>query len=76
MDACENLNEQDIKVAIRNAKGPRTALFIPEVAFEMLVKRQVKQLEDPSIHCVDQVYEELKTIVEHCEKVCKHEWWS
>lgn len=69
MDSCENLAEHDIRVSIRNAKGPRTSLFIPEVAFEMLVKRQVKQLEDPSLHCVDQVYDELKIIVEHCEKV-------
>lgn len=68
MDSCENLNESDIRTAIRNAKGPRTSLFIPEAAFEMLVKRQVKQLEEPAIRCVDQVFEELATVVEHCEK--------
>jgi hypothetical protein len=28
----------------------------------------VKQLEEPAIRCVDQVFEELATIVEHCEK--------
>lgn len=68
MDACENLTEFDIRNAIRNAKGPRTSLFIPEASFEMLVKRQVKMLEDPSIRCVDQVFEELAAIVDHCEK--------
>lgn len=68
MDACENLQEHDIRTAIRNAKGPRTSLFIPEAAFEMLVKKQVKMLEDPSLNCVDQVFEELKSIVDHCEK--------
>ena len=69
VDACENLSDYDIKTAIRNAKGPRTSLFIPEAAFEMLVKRQVKLLEDPSIHCVDKVLEELIVIEEHCEKI-------
>jgi replication fork clamp-binding protein CrfC len=68
MDACEGLTELDIRTAIRNAKGPRTSLFIPEASFEMLVKRQVQMLLDPSLHCVDQVYEELKTIIDYCEK--------
>jgi len=68
MDACENLTEFDIRNAIRNAKGPRTSLFIPEASFEMLVKKQVKMLEDPSLRCVDQVFEELAAIVDHCEK--------
>jgi len=69
MDACENLSEFDIRNAIRNAKGPRTSLFIPEASFEMLVKRQVKQLENPSLYCVDQVMDELKNIVTYSEKV-------
>ncbi|KAF0984640.1 hypothetical protein FDP41_000539 [Naegleria fowleri] len=69
IDACENLSDYDIRTAIRNAKGPRTSLFIPEAAFEMLVKRQVKLLEDPSIQCVDRVLEELIAIEEHCEKI-------
>eukprot|EP00761_Pharyngomonas_kirbyi_P009674 gb/GECH01009692.1/.p1 GENE.gb/GECH01009692.1/~~gb/GECH01009692.1/.p1 ORF type:complete len:632 (+),score=174.66 gb/GECH01009692.1/:1-1896(+) len=68
LDACEGLLEKDIKMAIRNAKGPRSSLFVPESAFEMLVRRQVKLLEDPSLRCVDQVFDELLRIVEHCEK--------
>lgn len=68
MDACENLSEDDIKICIRNAKGPRTSLFVPEAAFEMLVKRQVKLLEDPSIRCVDNVFDELLTVVDFCDK--------
>jgi len=68
LDACDNLSEEDIKVAIRNSKGPKTTLFIPEAAFEMLVKTQVKMLLSPSIQCVDQVYEELVTILDFAEK--------
>jgi replication fork clamp-binding protein CrfC len=68
MDSCENLSDEDIGNCIRNAKGPRTSLFVPEAAFEMLVKRQVLILQDPSLRCVDQVFEELVTIVDYCEK--------
>uniref|UniRef100_A0A7S1PGH5 Dynamin-type G domain-containing protein n=1 Tax=Percolomonas cosmopolitus TaxID=63605 RepID=A0A7S1PGH5_9EUKA len=68
MDACEGLTDYDIRTAIRNAKGPRTSLFIPEASFVMLVKKQVKKLEDPSLRCVNQVFEELVAIVDHAEK--------
>jgi len=68
MDACDNLTEEDIKLAIRNSKGPKSSLFIPEAAFEMLVKSQVKMLLSPSIQCVDQVYDELITILDFAEK--------
>lgn len=45
----------DILTAIRNATGPRPALFVPEVSFELLVKRQIRRLEDPSLRCVELV---------------------
>lgn len=35
----------------------------------MLVKKQVRQLENPSLRCVDQVLEELLAIVDYCDKV-------
>jgi replication fork clamp-binding protein CrfC len=68
MEATEGLSDEDIKMQIRNAKGPRTSLFVPEAAFEILVKKQVRNLEEPSIHCVDQVFEELLTIIDYCDK--------
>lgn len=45
----------DILTAMRNATGPRPALFVPEVSFELLVKRQIRRLEDPSLRCVELV---------------------
>ena len=47
-------------------QGPRPALFVPEVSFELLVKRQVKRLEDPGLRCVELVHEELQRIIQHC----------
>lgn len=66
IDPLGGLTELDILTAIRNATGPRPALFVPEVSFELLVKRQIKRLEEPSLRCVELVHEELQRIVQHC----------
>nr|CAG4643040.1 EOG090X01UE [Ilyocryptus agilis] len=60
------LTTLDILTAIRNATGPRPALFVPEVSFELLVKRQIRRLEDPSLRCVELVHEEMQRIIQHC----------
>jgi len=39
---------------------------VPEVSFELLVKRQVKRLEEPSLRCVELVHEEMQRIIQHC----------
>ncbi|CAK5051567.1 unnamed protein product [Meloidogyne enterolobii] len=56
-DPLANLNKLD---------GLRPSLFIPEVSFELLVKKQIERLEEPAITCVDLVYEEMLRIVQHC----------
>lgn len=58
-----NLSIKDIRTAIRNSSGPRPSLFVPELAFDLLVKPQVKLLEEPSRGCVELVYEELMKMV-------------
>lgn len=60
------LTKRDILTAIRNATGPRPALFVPEVSFELLVKRQIRRLEEPSLRCVELVHEEMQRIIQHC----------
>jgi dynamin 1-like protein len=62
----QNLNTQDIRTAIRNSTGPRPSLFVPEQAFELLIKPQIKLLEPPSLRCVELVYEELMKICHNC----------
>ncbi|XP_061116319.1 dynamin-1-like protein isoform X1 [Conger conger] len=66
IDPLGGLTEMDILTAIRNATGPRPALFVPEVSFELLVKKQIKRLEEPSLRCVELVHEELQRIIQHC----------
>ncbi|ORX87270.1 dynamin-related protein [Basidiobolus meristosporus CBS 931.73] len=60
-----NLSLQDIRTAIRNSTGPRPSLFVPEIAFELLVKPQIKRLEAPSLRCVELAYEELIKMCHH-----------
>lgn len=61
-----NLTIYDIRTAIRNSTGPRPSLFVPELAFDLLVKPQIKFLLDPSQRCVELVYEELMKICHNC----------
>ncbi|XP_048584387.1 dynamin-1-like protein [Nematostella vectensis] len=65
MDAMEGLSTRDILTAIRNATGPRPALFVPEISFELLVKRQIRRLEEPSLRCIELVHEEMQRIIQH-----------
>ncbi len=69
MDTVEplgGLSTMDILTAIRNATGPRPSLFVPEVSFELLVKRQIRRLEEPSLRCVELVHEEMQRIIQQC----------
>jgi len=64
-----NLSNQDIRTAIRNSTGPRPSLFVPEAAFDLLIKPQINRLESPSLRCVELVLEELfKICNENCSK--------
>jgi dynamin 1-like protein len=66
IDPTTNLSVLDIRTAIRNSTGPRPSLFVPELAFDLLVKPQIKMLEIPSQRCVELVYEELIKICHTC----------
>jgi len=67
LNPTEGLGTNDIRTAIKNATGPKAALFIPEASFELLVKGQITRLEEPSIQCVELVYDELQRIVSQLE---------
>jgi dynamin 1-like protein len=66
IDPCSNLSEYEIRTAIRNSTGPRPSLFLPEAAFELLVKPQIKMLESPCIRCVEMVFDEMMKVATTC----------
>ncbi|XP_057417000.1 dynamin-related protein 3A [Lotus japonicus] len=66
VDPCEDLTDDDIRTALQNATGPKSALFIPEVPFEIFVRRQISRLLDPSLQCARFIYDELMKISHRC----------
>ncbi|THG01234.1 hypothetical protein TEA_001788 [Camellia sinensis var. sinensis] len=67
VNPCEDFSDEDIRTAIQNATGPRNALFVPEVPFQVLVRRQIARLLDPSLQCLRLVYDELIKMSRACE---------
>ncbi|KAL9245617.1 hypothetical protein vseg_019246 [Gypsophila vaccaria] len=65
VDPCDGLSDDDIRTAIQNARGPRSAVFAPEIPFEVLVRRQIARLLDPSLQCARFIYNELVKM-SHC----------
>eukprot|EP00009_Paramoeba_aestuarina_P010634 CAMPEP_0201540536 /NCGR_PEP_ID=MMETSP0161_2-20130828/70996_1 /ASSEMBLY_ACC=CAM_ASM_000251 /TAXON_ID=180227 /ORGANISM="Neoparamoeba aestuarina, Strain SoJaBio B1-5/56/2" /LENGTH=614 /DNA_ID=CAMNT_0047948011 /DNA_START=509 /DNA_END=2353 /DNA_ORIENTATION=- len=59
----EGISMSEYRTAIRNAAGPRPALFIPDAAFALLVKKQIEKLREPSLECADLVISELIRII-------------
>lgn len=49
VDPCEDLTDDDIRTAIQNATGPRSALFVPDVGF-------LACLGLPSIHVFSHLF--------------------
>lgn len=63
----DGLTDDEIRTTITNANGTRRALFVPEISFDILVRRQIARLEQPGGQCVDLVCEELQRIAAQSE---------
>lgn len=59
MDPFDTVTDADICMAISNANGHQPCLFVPEVSFHQLVKRQIWRLERPALETVEAVYMEM-----------------
>ncbi|CAL1389456.1 unnamed protein product [Linum trigynum] len=66
VDPCEDLTDDDIRIAIQNACGPKSSIFVAVVPFEVLVRRQIARLLDPSLECARFIYDELIKISHRC----------
>ncbi|CAM9678280.1 unnamed protein product [Scytosiphon promiscuus] len=67
IDPFEGLTDQDIRTAIYNANGTRPSLFVPEMSFDLLVRKQIARLEQPGLQCADLVFDEMQRIAAQCE---------
>ncbi|KAF2090861.1 hypothetical protein K490DRAFT_62190 [Saccharata proteae CBS 121410] len=63
VDPFDQVKDIDIRTVLYNSSGSSPALFVGTTAFELIVKQQIKRLEDPSLKCVSLVYDELIRIL-------------
>jgi len=63
VDPFDHVKDLDIRTVLYNSSGSSPALFVGTAAFELIVKQQIKRLEDPSLKCVSLVYDELIRIL-------------
>lgn len=61
--ALTGLSTSDIRMAVRNASGAKSALLVPDAAFEQLVKRQIALFRDPALETAELVYTELAHVL-------------
>ncbi|KAK2814007.1 vacuolar protein sorting-associated protein 1 [Emmonsiellopsis sp. PD_5] len=63
LDPFDQVKDIDIRTILYNSSGSSPALFVGTTAFELIVKQQIKRMEDPSLKCVSLVYDELVRIL-------------
>jgi vacuolar protein sorting-associated protein 1 len=63
VDPFDFIKDLDIRTLLVNSSGSSPALFVGTTAFEVIVKQQIKRLEEPSLKCVSLVYDELVRIL-------------
>ncbi|OQU81363.1 hypothetical protein SORBI_3006G047900 [Sorghum bicolor] len=66
IDPCKSITDDDVRTTIQNSGGPKGAMFLPEVPFEILVRKQIGRLLDPSLQCAQFIYDELIKISHGC----------
>ncbi|CAL5017422.1 unnamed protein product [Urochloa decumbens] len=66
VDPCKSITDEDIRTTIQNSGGPKGAMFLPEVPFEILLRKQIGRLLDPSLQCAQFIYDELIKISHGC----------
>ena len=63
VDPFDQFKDIDIRTILYSSSGTSPALFVGTTAFELIVKQQIKRLDDPSLKCVSLVYDELVRIL-------------
>jgi len=63
VDPFDMVKDIDIRTILYNSSGSSPSLFVGTAAFELIVKKEIKRLEEPSLKCVSLVYDELVRIL-------------
>ncbi|CAO3685670.1 unnamed protein product [Rhizopus stolonifer] len=63
IDPLDQIKDADIRTILYNSSGSSPALFVATTAFELIIRQQIKRLEEPSVKCINMVYDELVRIL-------------
>lgn len=63
IDPFDQVKDGDIRTILYNSSGSTPSLFVGTTAFEVIVKQQIRRLEDPALRCCALVYDELIRIL-------------
>lgn len=63
IDPFDQIKDADIRTIMHNTSGSAPSLFVGTQAFEVLVKQQINRLEEPSLRCVNLIFDELARIL-------------
>ncbi|EGV62429.1 vacuolar protein sorting-associated protein 1 [Yamadazyma tenuis] len=63
LDPFDQIKDTDIRTIMHNTSGSAPSLFVGTQAFEVLVKQQIRRMEDPSIRCINLIFDELTRIL-------------
>ncbi|KAF3986380.1 hypothetical protein FT663_04203 [Candidozyma haemuli var. vulneris] len=63
IDPFDQIKDADIRTIMHNTSGSAPSLFVGTQAFEVLVKQQIHRLEEPSLRCVNLIFDELTRIL-------------
>lgn len=63
IDPFDQIKDADIRTIMHNTSGLAPSLFVGTQAFEVLVKQQIRRMEDPTLRCVNLIFDELARIL-------------
>ncbi|CAM9020570.1 unnamed protein product [Wickerhamomyces anomalus] len=63
LDPFDQIKDTDIRTIMYNSSGAAPSLFVGTQAFEVLVKQQIHRFEDPSVRCINLIFDELVRIL-------------
>ncbi|KAG7562715.1 hypothetical protein FFLO_01875 [Filobasidium floriforme] len=63
IDPFDQNKDGDIRTILYNSAGSTPSLFVGTTAFEVIVKQQIRRLEEPALRCCQLVYDELIRIL-------------
>lgn len=63
IDPFDQIKDGDIRTIMHNTSGSAPFLFVGTQAFEVLVKQQIRRMEEPALRCVNLIFDELARIL-------------